>query len=490
MSRLFSVLILQICLATQAYAAERLALVIGIADYKTISPLKNTINDARAMAKTLGSIGFEVMALENPTGTEIDATLERFAFEAELAELAVIYFAGHGVQVQGENFLIPADAQIASNADIQDQSVSLKRLLTAVDNARKMRVVILDACRNNPFEDIIKIAQAQANTQSGAAGMAKPSPERGTMIAFAARDGQVALDGTGSNSPFTQALIQNLVVPQVDISLMFRRVRDQVLLATNNQQEPFTYGSLPGVPFYLAGGSVQDNASTDVMRLGWQNLGAEQKTIYREFAAEGDTRALIALAYSKLVRLSDSYKPQEAVGLLSQAAELGSAEAQYELALQFEAGEGVTRSETRALELFRQAAAQDYPDALNDMGYFYFLGKMGLPEDTSLGIEFIGRAAEQRHTQALYNYAAIIDDNLVPGRTPQDAARFLYLALRTGNTEVLQTLKNNPKSLTRPTWVALQDILQRYAFYEGSIDGSYGPATARGLRRAAGLNDG
>ncbi|MEP5761873.1 MAG: caspase family protein [Litoreibacter sp.] len=468
-------------------AAERLALVIGIADYKTISPLKNTINDARGMASTLESIGFEVMALENPSGAQIDATLERFAFEAELAELAVIYFAGHGVQVQGENFLIPVDAKIASNADIQDQSVSLKRLLNAVDNARKMRVVILDACRDNPFEDVIEVSQS---VQSSGSGMAEPSPERGTMVAFAARDGQVALDGNGNNSPFTQALMQNLTVPEVDISLMFRRVRDQVLRTTNNQQEPFTYGSLPGVPFYLAGGSVQDSASPKAMRLGWQNLGAEQETIYRGFAAEGDTRALIGLAYSKLGRLSDGYNPQEAVELLSQAATLGSAEAQYELALQLEAGEGIARDESRALELFRQAAAQDYPDALNDMGYFHFLGKMGLPEDITLGIEFIGRAAEQRHTQALYNYAAIIDDKLVPGRTAQDAAQFLYLALRTGNVEVLQILKDNPASLTRPTWVALQNLLQQYEFYDGTVDGSFGPATERGLRRAAGLQNG
>ncbi len=201
--------------------AEKVALVIGMGDYTSVPKLENALNDARAIAETLETVGFKVtLSLDSPLAPLMD-TIDEFAFRAETADLALVYFAGHGVEVQGENFLIPVDARVASNLDVQRQSISLDQLLAAVEGAREMRVVILDACRDNPFGDSIDLdlaAEGDADTDgstrsAGRVGLAPANPEQGTIVAFAARGGQVALDGAGENSPFATALMEKMTEP-------------------------------------------------------------------------------------------------------------------------------------------------------------------------------------------------------------------------------------------------------------------------------------
>ena len=139
-------------------ASERVALVIGMAKYETVVTLDNTVNDAISISQTLEDIGFDVRTLVDVSSEEFRKAVDDFAFKSETADLALIYFAGHGVEVQGQNFLIPVDANVSSNKDIQRQSVSLKQLLAAAGSARKMRIVILDSCRDNPFGDSLDLA--------------------------------------------------------------------------------------------------------------------------------------------------------------------------------------------------------------------------------------------------------------------------------------------------------------------------------------------
>lgn len=491
MLRLFFV-VLALLLARPALSAERVALVIGISAYEAIPPLKNTVNDARAIARTLERIGFEVSQLTDPDRATIQKELDRFSFRAETADLALIYFAGHGVEVQGENFLIAADARVASNQDIQNQSVSLKDFLNTVDRARKMRIVILDSCRDNPFGDSLAPAGTTTGGQNDTAargigqGLAEPSPERGTLVAFAAKDGKVALDGAGENSPFALALMDKIDKPGLEISLMFRQVRDEVLRLTNNMQEPHTYGSLSGIPFFLAGGAPETSA-TDREQLAWSALRPDDEAQFRQLAAEGDTRSLLGLAFMHLNPNEDRFDPVEAARLLAQAADAGSAEAQYELAIQYETGRGVPQDQTRALDLYRQSAGQDFPDAINDLGFFYYHGMLGLPRDPKRALEHFERAADLRHPQAMYNFAALIDDGLIEGKGPREAAQYLYQALRVGNAEVLKVLTEHPDSLKPETRRELQAELRRFDLYQGTIDGQFGPGTKRGLRRAYGL---
>lgn len=153
-----------------------------------------------------------------------------------------------GLEVGGMNYIIPVDATLRTDRDVQDEAVTVERILNATERARKLRLIVLDACRDNPF--IPRMRRMMA-TRAVGRGLAKVEPEGGTLIAFAARDGQVAQDGTGANSPFAAAFVKLIMEPGLEINMLFRRVRDEVYAATNRKQEPFTYGSLPGEAFYF-----------------------------------------------------------------------------------------------------------------------------------------------------------------------------------------------------------------------------------------------
>lgn len=499
MARFLKLLAVALCLTLPHLAEasrDRIALVIGMANYQFLPPLQNTHNDANGMAETLERIGFDVTLALDSSASEMTQLLDDFAFRSEVAELALIYFAGHGIEVQGENFLIPVDANVASNRDVQRQSSSLKQLLAAVDRARKMRIVILDSCRDNPLGDDISLetneetVAATDTTRGGGGGMAAVDPERGTLVAFAARDGQVALDGTGSNSPYAQALMQKMAQPNLEISLMFRQVRDLVLEKTGNLQEPHTYGSLTGVPFYLTG---TETGGTNALPAGtsdaWAAVKPDQEEQLLALAELGDTRSMLGLAYMRLNPNAGRFDPKAAVAFLQQAADAGAPEAQFELAKLFERGTGVEADPQKALALYQAAARQNFADAINDLGFLHYQGGLGLPANPQKAYTFFQRAAELRHPQAQFNFAALIDDGLVPDKGPEDAAEFLYAALRTGSADVLNLLSERPNMFTLDTRRALQRQLKTYDFYQGSIDGDFGPGTQRGIRRAYGLED-
>ena len=476
-------------------ASERVALVIGMAKYETVVPLDNTVNDAIAISRTLEGIGFDVRMLTDVSSEELRRAVDDFAFKSETADLALIYFAGHGVEVQGQNFLIPVDADVKSNKDIQRQSISLKQLLAAAGNARKMRVVILDSCRDNPFGDSLDLAalaeteQDATKTRSLTGGLAKPAPDRGTLVAFAAKDGQKALDGNGVNSPFAIALMKNLPKPNLEISLLFRQVRDTVLETTSNQQEPHTYGSLSGIPYYLAGSSgAKTDIGNDDLRVAWSEIMPDQESQLVKLAGQGDTRSMIGLAYIRLNSADNRYAPSKAAQYLTLAANEGSAEAQFELAKLYEKGLGIEQDIDRALELYEMSASADFPDALNDLGFLYFQGSVGrIVMDQRKAIDYFKRAADLKQPQAMFNYAALIDDGVIDGKGPSDAAHYLYKSLRTGSRQVLEVLTNKPKMFKEQTLKELQEKLTTFAFYSGPIDGDFGPQTQKSIRVAFGL---
>jgi len=486
-----------VCASATVAATDRVALVLGMADYQTIPVLDNTRNDAEAMARTLDGIGFDVTLALDASSEQLAQLLDDFAFRSETAELALIYYAGHGVEVQGENYLIPVDAKVTSNLDVQRQSVSLKQLLAAVDRARKMRIVILDSCRDNPLGDSIDLSQvtktetvAATEATRGAGGLAAANPDRGTLVAFAAKDGQVALDGTGANSPYATALMSKMVRPGLEISLMFRQVRDQVLKETGNLQEPHTYGSLTGIPFYLAGAAEGQQGLTGATALdAWAALRPDQEQQLLALADQGDTRSMLGLAYIRLNPNEGRFDPSAAVNFLERAAAAGSPEAQFELAKLFERGTGVPVDEKRALELYQAAADQEFADAINDLGFLHYQGGLGLPANPKKALEFFERAADLRHPQAQFNFAALIDDGLIPSKGPEDAAHYLYAALRTGSSDVLNLLTERPTMFTNQTRRALQTELKKYSFYSGSIDGDFGPGTKSSIRAAYGIEE-
>jgi tetratricopeptide (TPR) repeat protein len=228
---------------------KRVALVIGNGTYATVPVLRNPPNDARAVATALRQAGFTSVQLELDLNRDklLDA-LKKFAAEVEGADWAVLYFAGHGIEVSGTNWLIPVDAALKTDRDVEFEAVSLDRIMTTVESVKKLGIVILDACRDNPFA--AKMRRTIGRRSIGR-GLASIEPRRGTLVAYAAKHGETALDGKGANSPFASALVKRLRTPGLEVNKLFRLVRDDVLAATNNEQEPYVYGTLPAQDFFF-----------------------------------------------------------------------------------------------------------------------------------------------------------------------------------------------------------------------------------------------
>ena len=216
--------------------------------YANVAPLRNPVSDARAVADAFRRLGFaEVIEREDLTRAKLEEVLKGFGDKAAEADWAVIYYAGHGIEMKGENYLVPVDAELTRAEHVEDEAVTLTRVLSKAEPARTLRMVILDACRNNPF----RLASADGRTRAIGRGLSPVEPAGGVLVAYAARGGTLADDGNGEHSPFTQALLANLETPGLEVSLLFRKVRDQVRARTNSAQEPFIYGSLPGEELYF-----------------------------------------------------------------------------------------------------------------------------------------------------------------------------------------------------------------------------------------------
>ncbi|TYL88370.1 caspase family protein [Bradyrhizobium rifense] len=231
--------------AGPAFAGKRVALVLANSAYQHAPQLTNPVNDGSVMAKTLKDAGFDVVdSRHDLTALDTRRVLRDFADSTRDADIAVVYYAGHGIEVEGSNYLIPVDAKLERDTDVYDEALSLDRVLVAVEPAKQLRLVILDACRDNPFGRTMKRTLASRGIGRGLAQVEPTSSN--TLIAYSAKAGFTAQDGDGANSPFTIALSKHLTTPGLDVRRAFGFVRDDVLKSTGNKQEPFVYGSLGG----------------------------------------------------------------------------------------------------------------------------------------------------------------------------------------------------------------------------------------------------
>ena len=226
---------------------RRVALVIGNSEYRSAAFLPNPRRDAKAVADALRQTGFQ--AVELAMDLDRDAmvkALHSFRDQADRADWALIYFAGHGIEIDRVNYLIPVDTRLVDDRDVKAETVSYEELLQTIGGARMLRLVVLDACRINPFKDSMRRTIASRGpTDRGLAP--PPDAEPGTLVVYSAKDGEVAADDVdGVNSPFARAFVAQLKVPGREVRRLFDYVRDDVLDATNKRQQPFTYGSLPG----------------------------------------------------------------------------------------------------------------------------------------------------------------------------------------------------------------------------------------------------
>jgi uncharacterized caspase-like protein len=291
---------------SSAQAQHRVALVLGNSAYKSVPRLTNPVNDANLVGDMFRKAGFRSVDIRTDlNAVEMRKALRDFGARAREAEVAVIYYAGHGIELDGINYLIPTDASLETDSDVLDETVALDRALFAVEPAKQLRLVILDACRDNPFAKSMKRTVAARAIGRGLAKVEPTSPN--TMIAFAAKAGSTASDGDFKNSPFAIAIVERLPTPGLDLRKAFGFVRDDVLKSTGFKQEPYVYGSLGGedVALVPTKPSAASANPQDAVRRDYElALQVGTRAVWTAFLAQYPDGFYASLAQGQLDRIA------------------------------------------------------------------------------------------------------------------------------------------------------------------------------------------
>ncbi|MBB4374024.1 putative caspase-like protein [Bradyrhizobium sp. cir1] len=355
--------------ADPAFAGKRVALVLANSAYQHAPSLANPVNDGAVMAKTLKEAGFDVVdSRHDLSAQDTRRVLRDFADATRTADIAVVYYAGHGIEVEGSNYLIPVDARLERDTDVYDEALSLDRILVAVEPAKQLRLVILDACRDNPFGKTMKRTIASRGIGRGLAQVEPTSPN--TLIAYSAKAGFTAQDGDGANSPFTVALSKHLTTPGLDVRRAFGFVRDDVLKSTGNKQEPFVYGSLGGddvplVPVKAVAAAPVANPQADMRRDYELALQVGNKPAWEAFLAQHPDGFYANLAKLQIDKIQAEQAHAAAIEKSKQAeaerdrlAALGAQkDAQVKAAAEAKAAEQAQLAAQKAKEQAQQQAA-------------------------------------------------------------------------------------------------------------------------------------
>jgi uncharacterized caspase-like protein len=431
--------LLSLTFANPAQAEKRVALVIGISNYQQVPRLANPLRDAEAIGGLFKKAGFDVVDEKRDLGiADMRRVVREFSEKSRDADIAVVYYAGHGIEVDGTNYLVPADARLASDFDVEDETVSLDRLLKALDPVKRLRLVILDACRENPFSNNMKKNVA---SRSIGRGLARIEPAMSnTLVAFATKAGAVADDGTGENSQYATALVKYIAEPGVDLRVAFGRVRDEVLKRTLNRQEPFVYGSLGGDNLALVPAPVKPQEADADARVDYEfaaQLGT--KEVWDSFIVRHPTGFYANLARAQMNRLVTAEQSQAMADNARRDAEEQAAQKAEKLQKRVEEPAKVAAAQQQQLEQSKkeleearkqaelaqqraEAARQEVEQA-----------KRQAVEDAQRQIEE-ARASAKGNTEKVAALAPSQDRSPIPSSPPQigpaDLARLLQAHLK------------------------------------------------------------
>lgn len=363
---------------------KRVAFVAGVGDYQNIDPLPNPTNDANAIADSLGRLGFEVVKLIDPSYRELrDAELD-FIDMLDEADVAFFYYAGHSIQVDGVNMLIPVDAELDSVNTMVDKTFQLSKLVNRMDRFAKTKIIVLDACRDNPFVDKLH-ASSQATGRGVSIGLAgigtlvtdeeikaTQFDTYGTIVSYAAAPGNVAADGEGFNSPYTTALLKRLEEPGLEVGRLFRQVAADVVRETGGAQKPEYLVKLTDEFYFLN----PEPDQCDYLAIEPQNnlsiAGVEFDRINFEKAIPACRMALEA----------NPSHPRYAHNL-ARALDLSG-------------------EHEKSIPYYTIAADQGYVHAINSLGVMYVNG-LGVEQNFFTGVELLNQAKKRGHVQARVN---------------------------------------------------------------------------------------
>jgi uncharacterized protein len=415
--------------------SKRLALVIGIDDYSA-SPLQFPINDAKLVAKQLKSADFEVILIPNPTRGQFIQARKRFVeeinkyHESGADVTALFFFAGHAVQFDGHNYLIPAKSELLSDlnrypneADFIDQSIDVQlSILDHLSQSNASKVIfVLDACRVNPFKPDHRASGRPSGLSSVSAKPGGPD----TFILFAAEPGRVAMDGTpnASNSPFTESFADAISQPGSSLEAVYRQVREQVRKNTSEKQRPYQEGVLFSFMFHDAPvSSGVGFGQTKILQTGWER---------RHYDVINDGNEFLKQFLSK-----------RSIDDIRKAAESGDAEAQYLLGLAHNSGTGVAKDAERTAYWLRRSATRGFSRAQFAYGQRLYWGWGELTPNKKEGFEWWLVAAENGNASAMLEIGDtyLYGREGVPKQDYNQAEKYYNQALSTGHVEAETSL--------------------------------------------------
>ena len=407
---------------------RKVALVLGVGKYQNVSPLVNPLNDANAVAAALKRMGFEVVLSQDPTRQNMDEAIKAFARILPGADIATFYYAGHSIQIDGRNFLIPTDATLSTSQEVTDNLVDSAELNALMERLADVRITILDACRDNPFHETAQSALTGTSRSiaRGLAAFPKPFDLReaargkvyGSVVAYATAPGLTAADGAGSNSPYTKALLNHIEQPGIEIGRMFRNVAAEVLETSGGVQQPEYLVRLTDDVFF----TVPEPVQCDILAAAPYNSVGVTGVDFERI----DHRRAIPECLSALEQ--DPAHPRYQFNL-------GRA---YDAAGQF----------AKAVDYYRLSSQQGYAAATSSLGVMHINGQ-GTQQDFVAGVAFLKEARSL-------------------------GSRTAKISLTHSDFSVL---------FERAEFKDVQARLKDLGHYTSAIDGDFGPNSQDALRR-------
>lgn len=398
---------------------RRLALVVGNKDYQHVRKLQNPLNDAADMTKALQSLGFEVITITNTTLGQLIAGINRFKDKLTTSDVALVYYSGHGLSYGGKNYLLPVDAEVRCLEQVEENGVSLNRILGDIA-ARNVRnsFVFLDACRNLPD---LQVCDKTSKDLTGGAGLVRPTNNpKGSMIVFATEEGGTADDNvTGRNGLFTEALLRYLTIPNLSIRAILDKTDLAVDEKSGGHQSPGRYDKIRGEFVFLQMATTEGGNREVTAPLVNANLDKLE-------VAEG-TKAFEIEDFSTAFRL------------LSRHSIVLNANGQCNLGFMYGTGQGTTQDYNQAVSWYRKSAEQGDSGGQNNLGIMYENG-LGVTQDYVQAVSWYRKAAGQGNASAQYRLGYMYELGYGVGKNLTTAVSYYQLAARQGNGLALSRL--------------------------------------------------
>jgi hypothetical protein len=474
-----SVLILFL-LAMPAAAQKRVALVIGNASYTTVGTLKNPANDAKAVAQSLRELGFGVTVAIDLGKANFEKAIRDFADSLAGAEAAVFYYAGHGLQVDGRNYMVPVDAKLSDEADLPFQLVAMDIVLQRLAHHRITNIVIMDACRDNPLGEKLSKALGERSNAVGT-GLAGVYASAGTLISYSTQPYHVALDGDGANSIYSGALARHIGTPDVDVLDMLKLVRKDVLEQTNKAQTPWDSHSMTEDFFFRTSSNKRPPKDKTAILLPHDPVLTGKPPVHAcdivAGSASDPEKVTAGVTMGELNGAAGVKACRAALALYPKTPRF-----EFQLARSLQK----TGANAESAMLYRSLVERGYFAALTNYGWMLHNG-LGVPKDQKAAVRLYLLAAHQGDNFGMFNTAMAYDSGEGLPYEPKQAARWIYAAIRLGHEYSIRMMVERADAWTRDFRIELQRLLQRAGAYDGPIDGTLGPRIAASLRRVKDL---